>query len=125
MRALPGDYEGKAENWEQLMSWLLRLGEAARTVQVHLGPQDGDDVYLRLEGQLHHVLSTSDGHEWFIVGDTAPELYPGYLHGPWNYVRLSRNRYAGASIETIDDDDIFSIVIDFGARIVRISDAGY
>ena len=109
MRALPGDYEGKAESWEQLMSWLHRLTAADRTVQVHLGPQDGDDVYLRLEGRLHHVRRTSDGQEWFIVGDTAPEFHPTDLHGPWNYFRLSRNRYLGASIETIDDDDILGI----------------
>ena len=121
MRALPGDYEGEADSWEHVMTWLHRLAEAQRTVQVHFGTEQGDALYFRLEGRFHHAHTAPDRQEWFVVGDTAPD--PGDIGGPWNYIRLPRGRYLGARIETIDDDDLFGIVIDFGEQIVVISQA--
>jgi hypothetical protein len=119
-RPLPGDYEGEIGSWEQLIDYPRRFAAAQRTVHVHLGDEEPGRPYARLEGRVHHVGSGPDGDEWFVVGDTAPE--PGDLGGPWNYLRLPGRRYAGAAIETIDDDDFFGIVMRFGAEMIRISD---
>jgi hypothetical protein len=120
-RPLPSDYEGEIESWEQLLDYLRRLAAAQRTVHVHVGDEAPRRPYVRLEGELHHVASDPAGDEWFVVGDSAPA--PGDVSGPWSYVRLPKSRYDGARIETIDDDDLFAIVMRFGDEIIRVTDA--
>jgi hypothetical protein len=118
--SLPGDHQGEIESWEQLIGYLHRLAAAQRTVHIHFGAEESGRPYVRLEGRLHHARTEPDGDEWFVVGDTAPD--PGDLGGPWNYVRLPRGRYAAASIETIDGDDYFGIIVRFGDEIIRVTD---
>lgn len=120
MQPLPGDYQGQARSWEELVTWLVRLAEAKRPVDVHMGDRDSHGLYARLHGRLHHVMTEGNGTEWFAVGDTAPEQ--GDLGGPWNYLRLPEPLYSGASIETIDDDDYLGIAIAFGENRVFIGD---
>ena len=120
MRPLPGDYTGQAQGWEEVVTWLKRLAEAQRPVNVHIGDWDGGGLYAQVHGRLHHVSTEADGTEWFAVGDTAPE--PGDLGGPWSYLRLPKPLYSGAGIETIDDDDYFGIAITFGENSVLIGD---
>ena len=120
MRALPGDHQGLAEGWEQVVVWLRRLAEAHRIVHVHMNSADSGRPYARLHGELHHVATDQDGSEWFAVGDTAPES--GDLGGPWTYLRLPKPEFRSASIETMDDDAYFGIAIEFGAQTVMIGD---
>jgi hypothetical protein len=47
----------------------------------------------------------------------------GYLvGGPWTHLQLDERRFRGGHIETLDDDDYFSVSANMAALAVLVSD---